>query len=111
MREVAVTEGDKVEAQIRLGVSVNGYGVGELERRCAGVAEADVDDLVAAYEETYDLAPALGRRGGRHESLRDAARIEAGLRGFLGRGGFGPSPTRSRTSTASRSCPESPRSD
>ena len=89
MREVAVTEGDKVEAQIRLGVSVNGYGVGELREAIVGVAEADVDDLVVAYEETYDLAPALSRGGDRHESLRDAARIEAGLRGFLGAGGFG----------------------
>jgi L-arabinose isomerase len=89
MREVAVTEGDKVEAQIRLGVSVNGYGVGELREAIVGVAEADVDDLVAGYEETYDLAPALSRGGERRESLRDAARIEAGLRGFLVAGGFG----------------------
>jgi L-arabinose isomerase len=89
MREVAVTEGDKVEAQIRLGVSVNGYGVGELRDAVAGVVEADVDDLVAAYEESYEVAPALGPAGERRESLRDAARIEAGLRAFLGAGGFG----------------------
>jgi L-arabinose isomerase len=88
MREVAVTEGDKVEAQIRLGVSVNGYGVDALGGAVAGVAEADVDDLVAVYEEAYDLAPSLRRDGERRESLRDAARIEAGLRGFLDAGGF-----------------------
>ena len=88
MREVAVTEGDKVEAQIRLGVSVNGYGVGELGEAIAGVAEAEVDELVAAYEEAYDLVPALRQGGDRRESLRDAARIEAGLRGFLDAGGF-----------------------
>jgi L-arabinose isomerase len=89
MRQVAVTEGDKVEAQVRLGVSVNGHGVGELREAIAGVAEADVDDLVGVYEESYELAPALGREGDRRESLRDAARIEAGLRGFLDAGGFG----------------------
>ena len=88
MREVAVTEGDKVEAQIRLGVSVNGYGVGTLRDAVAGVADADVDDLVADYEESYEVAPALRRGGDRYESLRDAARIEAGLRGFLDAGGF-----------------------
>ncbi len=88
MREVAVTEGDKVEAQIRLGVSVDGYGVGALGEAVAGVAEAEVEHLVAAYEEDYDLAPALRREGERRASLRDAARIEAGLRGFLDAGGF-----------------------
>jgi len=88
MREVAVTEGDKVDAQIRFGVSVNGYGVDVLGEAVAGVADAEVDDLVAAYEEAYDVAPDLRRGGGRHDSLRDAARIEAGLRGFLDAGGF-----------------------
>ena len=89
MREVAVTEGDKVEAQIRLGVSVDGYSPEALGAAVAGVAEADVDDLVAAYDEVYDLAPVLRQDGARHDSLRDAARIEAGLRAFLGAGRFG----------------------
>jgi L-arabinose isomerase len=88
MRQVAVTEGDKVEAQIRLGVSVNGYGVGQLREAISGVREVEVDELVAAYDEAYDLAPSLAPGGDRRESLRDAARIEAGLRGFLGAGGF-----------------------
>jgi L-arabinose isomerase len=88
MREVAVTEGDKVEAQIRLGVAVNGYGVDALTEAVAGVGEDDVDALVARYEEAYELAPALRAGGERRESLRDAARIEAGLRGFLDAGGF-----------------------
>ena len=88
MRDVAVTEGDKVEAQIRLGVSVNGYGVGALAAAVAEVSDADVDGLVARYEEAYDLAPALRAGGAGRESLRDAARIEAGLRGFLDAGGF-----------------------
>jgi L-arabinose isomerase len=88
MREVAVTEGDKVEAQIRLGVSVNGYGLDALGEAVADVAAADVDGLVAEYEAAYELAPALRAEGERRESLRDAARIEAGLRAFLDAGGF-----------------------
>ena len=88
MREVAVTEGDKVEAQIRLGVSVNGYGSGILGEAAATVAEQDVDDVVASYEDAYDLAPELRRGGDRREALRDAARIEGGLRRFLDAGGF-----------------------
>jgi L-arabinose isomerase len=83
MREVAVTEGDKVEAQIRLGVSVNGYGVSDLADRVSEVEDAEVDLLVKAYEEEYEVVPELRRGGDRHDSLREAARIEAGLRGFL----------------------------
>ena len=83
MREVAVTEGDKVEAQLRLGVSVNGYGTAVLGDAVAAVADADVDELVAAYEDGYDLAPVLAGGGERREALRDAARIEAGLRAVL----------------------------
>ncbi|MGZ4390997.1 MAG: L-arabinose isomerase [Gaiellaceae bacterium] len=88
MRDVAVTEGDKVEAQLRLGVSVNGYGTGMLGEAVAGVAQGDVDDLVAVYEEAYEVAAVLRRGGDRHEALREAARIEAGLRAFLDAGGF-----------------------
>jgi len=88
MREVAVTEGDKVDAEIRLGVSVNGYGVGELADACSAVPDAEVDRLVAEYDEAYSLVPALQPDGERRSSLRDAARIEAGLRGFLDAGGF-----------------------
>ena len=81
MRQVAVTEGDKVEAQIRLGVSVNGYGVGELASAVDDVDDASVDRLISEYEDAYELAPALSAEGEQRESLRDAARIEAGLRG------------------------------
>jgi L-arabinose isomerase len=88
MRQVAVTEGDKVEAQLRLGVAVNGYGVSELSRAVREAPEAEVDALVRDYEERYDLAPALREGGQRRSSLWDAARIEAGLRSFLDSGGF-----------------------
>jgi L-arabinose isomerase len=89
MRDVAVTEGDKVEAQLRFGVSVNTYGVNDLVEVVDGAPESDVDDLVAQYAELYDLAPELAVGGERHDSLRYGARIEAGLRSFLTAGGFG----------------------
>ena len=89
MRNVGVTEGDKVEAQLRIGFSVNTFGVNVLTDRIEEVGEAEVDILVDAYRVEYDLVPELGVGGDRHQSLREAARIEAGLRGFLSEGGFG----------------------
>jgi L-arabinose isomerase len=89
MREVAVTEGDKVEAQLRLGVSVNTYGINELAARVGSVADAEVDALCDVYADAYDVVPELRAGGDRHGSLRDAARIEIALRGFLVDGGFG----------------------
>ena len=83
MRFVAVTEGDKVEAEMRFGYSVNTYGVGDLVRRIADATEEDIDDLVEAYEDEYDVADELRDDGARCTSLRDAARIELGLRRFL----------------------------
>ncbi|GAA1303009.1 L-arabinose isomerase [Planotetraspora silvatica] len=88
MRDVAVTEGDKVEAQITFGVSVNTYGVNELVEAVDATADADVAALVKEYEELYKVAPELRAGGDRHDSLRYAARIELGLRGFLDAGGF-----------------------
>jgi len=83
MRQVAVTEGDKVEAQIRLGVSVDGYGMSELTEAVAGIGDVEVDRLLQVYEDRYDLVPVLRTGGEQRSSLRDAARIEAGLRTFL----------------------------
>jgi L-arabinose isomerase len=88
MREVAVTDGDKVEAQRRLGFSVNGYGIGDLVARIAGVGEAEVDDLVAVYLDEYEVDPVLRPGGERAASLRDGARIEVALRAFLVEGSF-----------------------
>jgi L-arabinose isomerase len=89
MRSVAVTEGDKVEAEIRLGVAVNGYGVTDLHDAVQAVRQDEVDRLLAAYDSEYDVAPELGPGGARRADLREAARIEAGLRRFIGDGGFG----------------------
>jgi L-arabinose isomerase len=83
MRDVAVTEGDKVDAQIRLGFSVNGYGINELAAAVAEASDAETDAIVAAYDASYDVAAQLRPGGERRESLRDAARIEAGLRSVL----------------------------
>ncbi|HTW06921.1 MAG TPA: L-arabinose isomerase [Acidimicrobiales bacterium] len=88
MRDVAVTEGDKVEAQLRFGVSVNTYGVNDLVDAVAAAPTAAIDDVVAEYLESYNVVPELAPQGARHESLRYAASIEVGLRSFLDSGGF-----------------------
>lgn len=89
MRFVAVTEGDKTEAELVFGVQVNTWGVNELAEAVAAASDTDVDALVAEYEDLYDVVPALRRGGERHQSLRDGAAIELGLRSFLEEGGFG----------------------
>src|SRR5918994_3031417 len=89
MRNVAVTEGDKVEAELRFGVSVNTYGVNDLVERVDAVSDAEVDGLLEEYADAFDIAPELRAGADRHESLRYGAKIEAGLRSFLTEGGFG----------------------
>jgi L-arabinose isomerase len=88
MRNVAVTEGDKVAFEMRFGSSINGYGVGDLVARVNAVTEQAVNDLCAMYEHEYEVVPELRVGGARHESLRDGARIELGMRAFLEEGGF-----------------------
>jgi L-arabinose isomerase len=88
MRDVAVTEGDKVEAELRFGASVNTYGVNDLVEVVDQVEDKVVDDLITEYNDTYDVAPELLPHGERHDSLRYHAAIEAGLRQFLTEGGF-----------------------
>lgn len=83
MRNVAVTEGDKTEAERRLGVSVNTWGVNDLVEVLDRVSDADVDALVACYERDYDVSPELRAGGARHESLRYAAKEELAIRRFL----------------------------
>ncbi len=83
MREVAVTEGDKVEAQRRFGYSVNGFAVGDLVKYVDAVSEADIDRLLVEYEERYQLAPDLRAGCTWRQSLRNSARQEIGIRRFL----------------------------
>jgi len=83
MRNVAVTEGDKVDAQIRLRYSVNGYGVGELVRFIHEVLDAEIERLTVEYDETYEVAESLRPNGNQRKALHEAARIELGLRHFL----------------------------
>lgn len=88
MRSVSVTEGDKVQAEIQFGFSVNGFGVGDLVKVCNEVSDSEIDKLCAEYEEVYNVAPELQKGGERHSSLRYAARQEIGLRRFLEEGNF-----------------------
>jgi L-arabinose isomerase len=83
MRNVAVTDGNKVNAEISLGYSVNGYGVGDLVKHVQAVTDAQIDRLTAEYDETYAVAESLRPGGNRRQSMRDAAGIELGLRAFL----------------------------
>lgn len=89
MREVAVTEGDKVEAQIQFGWSINGYGVGDLVARVNGFSDGEVDTLVQEYRDLYDFATDIQPGSQAFDRVREQARIELGLRAFLTEGGFG----------------------
>jgi len=83
MRYVAVTEGDKVAAEIKFGYAVNGYGVGDVVHYVNEASDAAITTLCKEYEASYTVAPELRSGGAKHESLRDGARIEIGLRAFL----------------------------
>jgi len=89
MRNVAVTEGDKVEAERVFGYAVNGWGMGDLAEHVSAASEKAIDGCCQAYAEAYELAPGLEPGGGRHASLREAARIELGLRSMLEAHGAG----------------------
>jgi L-arabinose isomerase len=88
MRNVAVTEGDKVEAEMRFGYSVNTHGIGDLVAVIKSISEKDIDLLCGEYENIYAVVPALKKGGEKYSSLREAARIELGLEAFLERGGY-----------------------
>ncbi|HEV2971702.1 MAG TPA: L-arabinose isomerase [Pirellulales bacterium] len=88
MRSVAVTEGDKVAAEVKFGYSVNGHGVGDLVHHVNEVTDRAISTLCKEYEDRYTVAPELKSGGDRHESLRDGARIELGIRSFLEQGNF-----------------------
>ena len=89
MREVAVTEGDKVAAQIKFGYSCNGYAMGDLEQSVLAVSDADVAALVEEYDATYRFTGETQHGGAKRKHVVDAARIELGIKNFLVKGGFG----------------------
>lgn len=88
MRNVAVTEGDKVEAEIKFGYSVNTYGVGDLVKVINETTDKQIDQLTEEYATSYTLAASLLKGGEQHPSLREAAKIEIGLQTFLEAGNF-----------------------
>ncbi len=88
MRNVAVTEGDKVEAEIKFGYSVNTFGIGDLVKTIEATPDNDITRLTDEYADTYSLAPTLLKGGSDHFALREAAKIEIGLQHFLEDGGF-----------------------
>jgi L-arabinose isomerase len=88
MREVAVTEGNKVSAQMKFGYSVNGYGIGDLVKVINEVSDAEIDKLIKVYEELYTLVPAAKKGGEKYANVRETAKIELGMRAFLSDGGF-----------------------
>ncbi|NBA88619.1 L-arabinose isomerase [Emticicia sp. CRIBPO] len=88
MRQVAVTDGDKVAAEMKFGFSVNTFAVGDLVQVISQVSDAEIGTLIQEYEDTYDLMPSLSKSGDRRSSLIEAARIELGLKAFLEDGGF-----------------------
>lgn len=88
MRFVAVTEGDKVEAETKFGYSVNTWGVGDLVKVINETSDAEINKLVQEYADTYTLASSLAKDGAMHQSLREAAKIEIGIERFLQEGNF-----------------------
>lgn len=88
MRFVAVTDGDKVEAELKFGFSVNTYGIGDLVVVINSVSDSDINTLTEEYEATYTMDASLKKGGEKYSSVYEAARIELGLRKFLVDGGF-----------------------
>jgi L-arabinose isomerase len=88
MRQVAVTEGDKVEAELKFGYSVNGYGIGDLVKMINDVPDSAIAQTVGEYEDIYTVQTPLRKGGERHKELREAAKIEIGMRNFLKAGNF-----------------------
>ena len=88
MRQVAVTDGDKLSAEMKLGFAVNTHGVGDLVAVVDAVSAKDITALCAEYEKAYQVAPALKKGGARHDELRYSARLELGMGQFLETGGY-----------------------
>lgn len=83
MNNVAVTDGDKVEAEMRLGYHVDNAPIATLVPYVEAVTDAEIDALVAEYEKIYDFAADCKKGAEKHQFVRDAAAQEIGLRRFL----------------------------
>ncbi len=88
MRFVAVTDGDKVEAELKFGYAVNTYGIGDLVEIINQTTDAQIDQLIEEYHAAYTLAESLQKGGPQFISLKEAAKIEIGLRTFLQQGNY-----------------------
>lgn len=86
MREVAVTEGDKVEAQIRLGWQVHGYGIGDVLKHIDAVTEAQINALMEEYHTLYEIK--VAKNDPLYANVRYQAKLELGMHAFLKEGGF-----------------------
>ena len=84
MRDVAVTEGNKVSAQMKMGYSVYGFGIGDLVKFVNEVSPAAIKKLLAEYGDEYKLKKAIAAS----DTLKEAARIELGMEAFLKVGNF-----------------------
>lgn len=88
MRYVAVTDGDKVEAELKFGYSVNTHGVGDLVAVINQITDAQIDDLVNEYTKIYTLNADLLNDTDKKQAIREAAKIELGLKTFLENGNY-----------------------
>ena len=83
MNNVAVTDGDRVEAEIKLGYHVDYYPIGDLAAEVARTTDAEMDALIAEYATRYEFAPDVAKGGAKHQQVREAARIEIAMRKVL----------------------------
>ena len=107
MRNVAVTEGDKVDAQIRLRYCVNGYGIAELVERMGQVNDAELTKLAAEYDQRYAMAEPLRPSGCKRKALLEPQELSLVCDTSLPIPGRTHSPTPLKTSTVCRSSPGS----
>lgn len=83
MRQVAVTEGDKVSAQIQFGYQVHAYALGDLVAVCDEVSARDIDEQLDLYREEYEVNPDLFDDDGSLDVLKNEARLELGMERFM----------------------------
>jgi L-arabinose isomerase len=89
MRQVAVTDGDKVSAQITFGYEVHAYGLGDLQKVVDAITDEQVAAQIEIYKNEYDVNPAIFADEHQYQMLKNEARLELGMLKFLTDGGFG----------------------